>query len=308
MFIKSAVAAKKGRRLTVKKNFSLKTDGFIGRLMQPASDRYPGKALIVMGGSDGVFFLTKLMAGHFVKHGITVLSLNYFGKTGLPIPRECYDLPVEAVERAAAWLYANDYREVGVWGFSEGAELALLSASLIESISCVIAASPSAFVTMGISWRRGAHNVQRSSFTWRGKPLPYLENRENDAKSIKAISKEKGEFYTRRCYEAGLEAGFPEGAEIAVEKIRGSILLISGGRDSNIPADVFCERIKERLRKHGFSYRILHLHYNDASHFLFPNQTSLGKLMSYTERKYAASCRFAREDSYKRTMEFLQQW
>jgi len=291
-----------------KKSFSLKTDGFIGQLVQPDSDRYPGKALIVMGGSDGVFSLTKWMAGSFVKQGITVLALNYFGKTGLPVPRECYDLPVEAVERAVSWLHANCYREVGVWGFSEGAELALLSASLIESISCVIAASPSAFVTMGISWRKGAHNVRRSSFTWRGKPLPYLENRENDAKSIKAISKEKGEFYTRRCYEAGLEVGFPEDAEIAVEKIHGNILLISGGRDSSIPAGVFCERIKERLRKHDFTYRLQHLHYPDASHILFPNQTSLVKLMSYTERKYASDCRAAREDSFAKTIKFLQQW
>lgn len=291
-----------------KKQFSYEKDGFVGQLLRPDHDRYPGKALIVMGGSDGVFLLTKGMARQFVKQGITVLALHYFVKTGLPVPRECYELPVESVERAAAWLFANGYRKVGVWGFSEGAELALLSASLLESLSCVVAASPSAYVTMGISWRKGAHNVRRSSFTWRGKPLPYLENRENDTKSIRAISREKGEFYTRRCYEAGLEAGVPEGAEIAVEKIRGDILLISGGRDSCIPADLFCETIKARLRSHGFSYRIRHLNYADASHILFPNQTNLVKLMSRTERKYAARCRYAREDSFQRTLEFLQQW
>ena len=293
----------------MKLRYSRKADGFNGRLYVPRHDRYPGKAVIVMGGSDGVFTLTRWMARCLTRRGMTTLALDYFGGNALLLPKECVALPVESVERAASRLRDEGFEKVGTWGFSQGAELSLLSASLLPGlITNVVSASPSALVTMGISWRGSPHNVDQSSFTWRGRPLPCLRNRENDAASIRRVSRQKGEFYTRRCYEAGLEAGVPESAVIPVERIRGDILLLSGDRDANIPAGLFCDMIQARLRERGFAHRCVHRHYQNMSHNLFPGETFLVRWMSHTERKYARDCRGARRDALAQTLLFWDEW
>ena len=46
--------------------FSMAEDGFFGELYLPAHNAFPGKCLILFGGSAGKFLLTQLVAEQFV--------------------------------------------------------------------------------------------------------------------------------------------------------------------------------------------------------------------------------------------------
>lgn len=88
--------------LTPEADFSLQKDGFVGALYRPERDKYPGKSVIMFGGSDGIYDLTRLVAEQYVKRGMTVLALAYWNEPGLPEGFE--RVPVEPVEKAALWL------------------------------------------------------------------------------------------------------------------------------------------------------------------------------------------------------------
>ncbi len=98
--------------LTPKKEFTLEKDDFIGTLYEPKRDEYPGKAVIMLGGSDGIYNLTKLIAEQYVKRGITVLALAYWNEPGLP--DEFKKIPVELVKKAVLWLHEHGFEKVGL--------------------------------------------------------------------------------------------------------------------------------------------------------------------------------------------------
>ena len=125
----NAERAQERLTLTPKTEFTLKKDGFIGALYQPEQDEYPGKAVIMFGGSDGIYNLTKLVAEQYVKRGMTILALAYWNEPGLPDGFE--KVPVDSVEKAVLWLRGQGFENVGLWGISMGAELALLAGSLM---------------------------------------------------------------------------------------------------------------------------------------------------------------------------------
>ena len=117
--------------------FSMAEDGFFGELYLPAHNAFPGKCLILFGGSAGKFLLTQLVAEQFVDAGMTVLALAYHGALGLP--KFLVEQPVDVIEQAAKHLKRIGYRKVGLWGISMGGCLALLAGSLLpELISCAV--------------------------------------------------------------------------------------------------------------------------------------------------------------------------
>lgn len=79
--------------------FRMKTDGFHGELLRPEKDAYPGKALILFGGSDGKFELARALAAIFQGHGLTALALAYVNEEGLPTA--FYRVPIDPLEAAA---------------------------------------------------------------------------------------------------------------------------------------------------------------------------------------------------------------
>ena len=105
---------------------------------------YPGngrkdKVMIVMSGSNGGMTLTKQEAEFYHRNGIPSLALALF-KTK-QTPKELSRVPVEFVEKAAAWLKKLGYKQIGIDGTSKGSEMALIAASLFPELSCVIVRS-----------------------------------------------------------------------------------------------------------------------------------------------------------------------
>ena len=101
-------------------NSNLQRDGFLGTLYQPDHNRFPGKAVIVAGGGDGMFSLTKGGARRLAQEGMTALALAYWNQPGL---RDTFtEIPLHYAEKAAAFLHSKGIGKVGMWGISAGAE------------------------------------------------------------------------------------------------------------------------------------------------------------------------------------------
>lgn len=79
----NAERAQERLTLTPKTEFTLKKDGFIGALYQPEQDEYPGKAVIMFGGSDGIYNLrlkkgTDMNGLEFAVAVLTVIAVLTF--------------------------------------------------------------------------------------------------------------------------------------------------------------------------------------------------------------------------------------
>lgn len=219
----NAERAQERLTLTPKTEFTLKKDGFIGALYQPEQDEYPGKAVIMFGGSDGIYNLTKLVAEQYVKRGMTILALAYWNEPGLPDGFE--KVPVDSVEKAVLWLRGQGFENVGLWGISMGAELALLAGSLMpQLISCVTAVCPTNICGQGFVKKKSIQALECSAFSWRGEELPWARLKLSRAAILRDSLRERI-VCLRSCYEDAVR-GAPEEAQIKVENIGGPVLLL----------------------------------------------------------------------------------
>ena len=79
--------------------FTVERDGFHGFLHRPERDRFPGKALIVVGGSEGDEAIPLDLGRMFAQAGIATLGLCYWNVPGLPASSAW---PCTAFRRAAS--------------------------------------------------------------------------------------------------------------------------------------------------------------------------------------------------------------
>ena len=208
--------------------------------------RVPG--VIVLSGSEGG--VSRAEASLIASHGYRTLALGYFGFDKLPAELE--RIPVETVDRAVAWLSTQpgvDPNHIVVMGGSKGAELALLSASLNPQIAGVIAYAPSSVVYEGI----GSSTNLVSSWTTKGIEVPFAPYVHNEtyAKSHRLID----------LYDPTYDAA-PTNSRIAVEKISGPILLLSGRSDELWPS----ARMATRIKTIGFKFEFTNLQFDDVGH------------------------------------------
>ncbi len=295
--------AKEQLTLTPEIEFTLERDGFIGAMYQPERDEYSGKAMVMFGGSDGIYNLTKLVAEQYVKRGMTVLALAYWNEPGLPDGFE--KVPVESVEKAALWLRGQGFEKVGLWGISMGAELALLAGSLLpDLISCVTAVCPTNVCGQGFVKKKGVQSLECSAFSWRGKDLPWARLKFSRTAILRDSLRERS-VCLRSCYEdAVLHA--PEQAQIKVEDIGGPLLLLYPERDAMWPSELSAEKIRARLKEKNFAYPCRCVGYQFASHMLVPVK-SRSAAMFRVERKYPEKCWKSNMDAFEKTLAFWKE-
>lgn len=249
------------------------------------------KAMIVVTGSDGGNKWAKQIAAAYAQHGVPALAVTYW-KTR-DTSQTLSLIPLETIQAAIAWLKENGYSRVGIYGVSKGAELALTAASLLPQIGLVIAVSPSCCVFEGIAQKRysGA-----SSWTWQGRPLPYVSFDGMSVNVLKNVLKNH-EFGFLEQYQRVLAVKMNEENTIKVEHINGAILLISAKNDAQWPSASMGNRIIDRLEEKAFPQPFRHEVFNPASHILCPVK-SMFRFAYRAERNHPKECQTARDAAW----------
>ena len=230
---------------------------FIPNPNTPAAQESRTSILMLHGSEGGSVPYIESEATILATQGFSVLVFCYFDcGRGLTGPRQTLkDIDTATVTRAIAWLRSqpSSNGNVVLYGFSRGAELALVIASRSgapneEVPTAVIAHSPSDLFNSSWNWswrdpacwlcRRGAgqcrDNAPRSEFQWNPACGPDDETRMDFSQS------------------AWLIDGQPvrAGTRIPIERYQGPILITVGEQDTTWPVDQ-TRRIEHTLRAAG---------------------------------------------------------
>jgi dienelactone hydrolase len=306
------------RDLTLPGEPGTKVEHTVGRLYLPAAaeSRRPPPVVVILGGSGGGFDLDK--AALLARHGFATLALAYFGVPLLPT--WLHRIPLEYFEAAFAWLAAQpelDAQRTAVLGVSRGAELALLLGSRLPQIRAIVAYAPS-----NVAWAASGRDKETGelipSWTHGGEAVPFLPLplRQFIFRSALPVALLKRPVMFRNLFRAGLRNSKAVAiADIPVERIRGPILLVSGGDDHLWPAGEMSERIVARLKKRGFAHGVEHLHYPKAGHMLrypyLPTTARDSRDPHLRNARYSfggtpLADAEAQADSWRRAIEFLR--
>ena len=239
----SASAAGRFRRRDVREA------GLVGTLFTPVEPTGRATLVSLAGAMGGLW---EAPAKALALEGFPALALathNYEGRP--PVLRL---LPVEYVVAAVNWLRRNagsgsDF--VAVRGWSRGGELALLAASLSPEINAVIAYAPRCYVGLEQNKQNNFGDpTATAAFTWLGRPVEGVPL--PDAMRV--------------------DPGRPSLEElhgIAVERIAGPIMLVSGSADTGVAGTTpafSCAQAMRRLDLLHAPHRRVHYNYPDAGH------------------------------------------
>jgi uncharacterized protein len=287
-------------------------EGLVGTLFCPSTPG-PHPAVIALGGVGGG--LREGGAEALASEGFASLALAYFGVE--PLPSELVEIPLEYFEWAIAWLKSQpevDANRIALVGNSKGGELALLlGATYPEDVKAIIGYAPSVVVWQGITFNREAyHGRPRSPWSLRGEPVPFARfARPLPTQMVQMVGSYLGRqpIVGRVFYERALKNETAvAAAEIAVEKIDGPLLLISGTEDQMWPSTRLSEMAIERLKAHNHPFPYEHLRYEGAGHMItLPNAEPP---VSWTSRYEVGGTREANEvanaDSWTKVLGFLR--
>lgn len=245
--------------------------GFPGAILHrlPGAERLP--IIIVVGGSEGGS--PAYLGRKFAAYGYAAVSMPYHSpkwRESQEIPElspDFADIPVDRIGDMKKWIGSQadlDSGRIGMWGVSKGGEYAMLAATKYPWLKAVVGIVPSDVVWEG--WGPGVtQDDSRSSFSWRGRPLPfvpYLGMRE----MLKRAATHGISF--RIPQDAGRRA-HPEravAARIPVERYKGAMLVAGGGLDKSWDSAGMSLNIVERRAEAGLKTKLLA--FSEADHFL----------------------------------------
>ena len=216
----------------------------------------------------------------FIAKGYAFLAIGYFGTEDTPDKLDRISL--DAIHDAIIEVTKNpkiDSQRIAVIGASKGGELVLNLASYFNDIDAVVAISASHVSFAGITKMSNT-----SSWTLNDKEVPYLPTPYSAFPAL--ISGNLLKFYNIVLKNKDAE----EKALIPVEKINGSILLLSPTNDELWPSREMSDKVIERLESKGFKNYFEHIviegghndpqkHFNLVFQFLektFPVKKELG--------------------------------
>ncbi|CAA9456845.1 MAG: hypothetical protein AVDCRST_MAG28-2484 [uncultured Rubrobacteraceae bacterium] len=286
-------------------------EDLVGTLFHPATPG-PHPSVVVFGGWGGG--TREGGAEVLASEGFAALALAYIGVD--PLPRDLVEIPLEYFAEAIAWLKvqpAIDANRIAVMGNSKGGELALLlGATYPEDVKAVVGYAPSAVVWQGTPSDRWSYRLNpRSSWSLGGVPLPFVRFAEPHPSEIPRISGFFGKpqatgsiFYERALKDEAAVAA----ASIAVEKIDGPVMVISGTDDHLWPSTRFSEMVIQRLEAHGHPFPHEHLRYEGAGHMiLMPNSEPEGPQMQRFEVGGSKEANeVANQNSWPKVLGFLR--
>ncbi|WP_326673075.1 acyl-CoA thioester hydrolase/BAAT C-terminal domain-containing protein [Streptomyces sp. NBC_01257] len=226
-------------------------DAWTGFLAAPVRGGDIG--VLVLAGSSGRIEdeRCRLLA----REGLTALSIRWFGGPGQP-PGLC-EVPLETFASAIRWLRTvGDARRIGVVGTSKGAEAALHLSAPRHGVDAVVAFSPAS-----VSWanvgpgRDGRTRPQRSSWTWRGEPVPFVPYDDDWT----AAEPDGGPVSVLGWYERSLRtfAARVPAAELPVGGAGTALVLVAGGDDLMWPSLRAARGLAARRTAAGLPVRLV---------------------------------------------------
>jgi dienelactone hydrolase len=290
----------------------VRDEGLVGTLFVPPGDG-PHPVVINLSGSGGG--LSESGAALYASHGYAGFALAYFNYSDLPA--DLIEIPLEYFETAIGWLQRQprlDGERIAVSGASRGGELVLLLGATFPAVKAVIAYVPSGVVHGGIA-RSGVRGAS-PAWMFRGEAVPYLRPRFERLSPEPPPTPEGQPIPLTPRFLRFLEDDEAAArAEIAVERINGPVLLISGKDDAMWPSERMAEIARRRLEEHHFAHAYRHLAYDGAGHMigtpyvpttvLASRHPLTGEIFAYggTPKAYAA----AREDSWREVLKLLDE-
>jgi dienelactone hydrolase len=289
---------------------AVREDGVVATLFTPPGEDAHGLVVVLSGSGGG---LMQARAALFAAHGYQALALGYFGAAGLPPTLS--QIPLEYFEHALQWARrVLQPAFIAVAGVSRGGELALLlAATMPEMIDAVVGYVPSAVTNGVLNAGRPGEDRHAASWSWRGRHLPVLADK-NPRADWRLFDDAPPPKRQTPAFLAALEdAQASARAAIAVERIGGPVMLISGRDDALWPSAVFSDMICRRLEAAGHPHAVVHLCFEDAGHtitFPYAPTTVLARAhpVSGLELAYggtAAGNARACEDSWPAVLVFL---
>ncbi len=242
-----------------------KNNGVVGILYRPSDDhKHPG--VILLGGSEGGFPTPE--GAMLASRGFVTLALAYFGTDGLPAGMQ--RIPVEYLGRAIhcmQLLPGVQGTTVTIIGGSRGAEAALIAGSTYPEVNGVVGVSGS-----HVRWEGATANgfPGGPAWTYQGKPLPYVRFHIAPGFAARYVwaSLTRTSLSLEPMFIDSLGRAESDDVQIAVERIRGPVLLGSGSNDRKWPSTLMCGRAMDRLRRNGHPYADEHVSYQGAGHWL----------------------------------------
>jgi hypothetical protein len=219
------------------------------RLARPADP--VGAGVLVLLGSSGRMDVER--ARFFAAHGAHAMALRWFGGPGQS-PGIC-EIPVEVFVRALDRLSREPVDRLAVVGLSKGAEAALLLACVDARVDLTVAISPPSVVWANVGpGLDGAVAPYRSSWTWRGEPLPFVgydddwEPEETDEPVAFAS------LYERSLL---IDPAAARAAAIPIEEAEGDLLLVAGHGDRLWPSVRSAHALAERRAAAGRQVEVI---------------------------------------------------
>ncbi|MDX2220774.1 MAG: acyl-CoA thioesterase/bile acid-CoA:amino acid N-acyltransferase family protein [Burkholderiales bacterium] len=300
-----------------------KVEQFPGAVFANIRDGKKRPAIILLGGSEGGSMVTR-GAAPLASHGFAVLALPYYSpaqwpsmKAELPeLPSAFADIPVERLDEARAWLQKRatevgdvDASRIAIHGTSKGAEYALLAGVHLGWPTAIVAIVPTDVVWEG--WGQDSKGpVQpgtRSSFAYKGKPLPFVPYKDFQQEFMGFQTGEPVKI--RRPQDNGRAANpaAAAAARIPVEKIKAPVLVLGGQDDQVWSSGMMAHNIAERRAE--AKLETVTLIYPDAGHYLgthgYGPTTQYDAGPSKSGGTPEGNAR-AQSDSWPKTIEFLK--
>ena len=293
--------------------FRLEAPGVVGVIFHPESGG-PHPGVLLLGGSEGG--LHEIDAALLAGHGFAVMALAYFGIAG--VPQSLVELPLESFGAAIDLMLAQpEVRgdRVGVLGGSRGGEAALLVGATFPRVGAVVSTVGSGLVTAGIPRLPHLLDILRSdlpSWTWRGRPLPFLRYA-LDPDLLDAVAS-GAPVELARAFRPELASRHDvAAAAIEAERVRGPVLLLSADDDRSWPSAHLSEIAAQRLMRGPHPFPFQHIRYPAAGHAIAPppyGPTDLfapGPGVRFAMGGTVPATSAARADAWLRTIEWFAQ-
>jgi dienelactone hydrolase len=249
----------------------VRDDGLVGTLFR-APGEGPHPVVLVLNGSGGG--INEPRAALYASHGFTALALGYFKAPGLS--PYISNTRLELFERALQWIHrilrpAKGF--VALSGQSRGGELVLLLGSLLpELVSAVVAYVPSALVHPAQNACDPRTGREGPAWLWRDRPLVDLWAGNRGASWAPWDTGPEPRRHANAILTALDDADAVARASIAVERIRGPVMLLSGSDDGSWPSSRFSRMVVERLASARHPHPVEHLDFEGAGHsIVFPH-------------------------------------